>query len=589
MLVVDRSLVALSDGLESVQRRADSVALEEDPAFDEPGEDSEALVRRKAANRHGEDVVKLLEGPLHGLGNPKEDEDQCDNVEASVHAEGTEGTRALEKEGEGHGEKSGEAKASSDGETHADLTMREGEDLSGVGEGDGALTRGVEGTEQVDEEADETETKLSLVLVDESAQTSSKQSPEHLREGEEKQSAATEGVDSPEGGESEEPVDETETERTDESLEVVETGLLEDSGGVEGDDVDTAHLLGQHDGEGSEGGAANTGDGEELTDTAGVVGAADELVLNLELGADVVDVASNLDLMGTQTSERFPSLDVAALLHQPTRRLGAEVDETKERHGRDEGSTQHQTPVVDVVVDSEVDGGSEHDTKGRPHLPGHDEGTADSSRGVLGSVDRNSGSLDTHTNTHEKTASKLLLPGLAEGRTDDRPETEVGREEDDTTTTEPVVNGIREPAAEESRTDVGTSVDETDDEGVRRAIGTDAVGLGEEDVGTVGTGLIPTLDGGTNGTGRDGEEEASRHAPLVVALEVESANLLLGQSVFAVDEVSLSRVLSNKSTLLDQGEVLGELMLCAPLFDILHKTSARKTFEGVANPRSRTC
>lgn len=48
---------------------------------------------------------------------------------------------------------------------------------------------------------------------------------------------------------------------------------------------------------------------------------------------------------------------------------------------------------------------------------------------------------------------------MAEGRTDDRPDTEVSREEDDTTATEPVVDRIRQPATDKGTSDVGTSVD----------------------------------------------------------------------------------------------------------------------------------
>lgn len=105
--------------------------------------------------------------------------------------------------------------------------------------------------------------------------------------------------------------------------------------------------------------------------------------------------------------------------------------------------------------------------------PAHDEGSTNSSRGVLSSVDRDSGTLCAHTNTKENTADEKLGPSLGAGSTKDRPEAEVGSSENSsygemistmrpsskarfdnstklTTTTEVEVQRIREPAANES-------------------------------------------------------------------------------------------------------------------------------------------
>ena len=179
----------------------------------------------------------------------------------------------------------------------------------------------------------------------------------------------TYSVDGPESGEGKEPVDEAETERADQGSELGETSVDEDGGGVEGDDVDTAHLLGNHDGESSQVGTADSGDGEELSEAGDVVGLANELLLNLELSGDVVDVAGDLDGVVAENGQRLPGIGVAALLHVPTRRLGAEVDEAQKGDGRDEGSAEHQTPVdILDVVDSQVESASQEDTKGRPHF-----------------------------------------------------------------------------------------------------------------------------------------------------------------------------------------------------------------------------
>ena len=362
------------NSLEGVQGRADGVLVPEDTEKDPPLEperqDGEALVAHEAGDGDGEDPVELLEGALHGLGDPEEDHDEGDDVETGVHAEGADGLGLLEQEWEGHGEDGGPAQTGGDGEGHAGLAVGQGKDLGGVGEGDRALTGGVEGAEEEDEQAHEAGTDAAGLrgVGDERAESRGEKGPEHLREGEEQEGATTESVDGPEGREGEEPVDHAETKGTDHGDEVAHAGLGEDGGGVEGDDVDAAHLLGQHDGEGGEGGAAHTRHGEELLEALGVVGLADDLVLDLELRADVVDVARDLDLVVAELQHGVPGLRVPALLHVPTGGLGAEVDEAEKRHGGQEGSAQHIPPVVRHVEDGEVESSSQHDTEGSPHF-----------------------------------------------------------------------------------------------------------------------------------------------------------------------------------------------------------------------------
>lgn len=92
---------------------------------------------------------------------------------------------------------------------------------------------------------------------------------------------------------------------------------------------------------------------------------------------------------------------------------------------------------------------------------------------------------------------------MCESGTDGSEETEDSRDEDGATTTEEVVDWVIEPAAEEGRTNVRTGVDKTNDPRIVVSIGsTLVVGDTELDregqVGTVGTGLVPSLDGSTN-------------------------------------------------------------------------------------------
>ena len=156
-----------------------------------------------------------------------------------------------------------------------------------------------------------------------------------------------------------------------------------------GDDVDTTHLLGDHDDPGCKGCTTDAGNGEELEETDDISALGDDVRLEFEGGVDVVQVASDLDLVIAQPGQRVPRLGVAVLLDEPTGRLRAQVDQAQQWHSRDERGSKHVTPLVSHVVDGKVDDGYEEDAKRRTELPGHDEGTTDGSRRVLGGVHRN--------------------------------------------------------------------------------------------------------------------------------------------------------------------------------------------------------
>ena len=110
-------------------------------------------------------------------------------------------------------------------------------------------------------------------------------------------------------------VDEAESERGEEGLEVRKAGFLKDGGGVEGDDVDATHLLGDHDGEGGQGRATDTGNGEELGEACEVIAAADDFALNFELDVDVIHVSGCLKGVVTELKEGAEGLWVFVLLY----------------------------------------------------------------------------------------------------------------------------------------------------------------------------------------------------------------------------------------------------------------------------------
>ena len=126
--------------------------------------------------------------------------------------------------------------------------MRKGKHLGRVRVRDRPLAWRVESGEEEHKESDTAQVRLGITRNVE-AEAGGQQGPGHLGKSEEQQGAATVGVDGEDGRESEEEVDQTESPRRKQSLGNASTGLLEDSRGVEGDDVDTTHLLRQHDDE----------------------------------------------------------------------------------------------------------------------------------------------------------------------------------------------------------------------------------------------------------------------------------------------------------------------------------------------------
>jgi hypothetical protein len=129
--------------------------------------------------------------------------------------------------------------------------------------------------------------------------------------------------------------------------------IREDGGRVKCDDVDTTHLLCNHDGKGSDVGPTDSGDGEGLAEPSEVVGVSDKLVLDAQLCMDILNIPSHLDCVVAQNQHTLPGIGIS-VLHVPSRRLRAEVDQTQKGHGWYERGTKHQSPVVRCIVHCEV-------------------------------------------------------------------------------------------------------------------------------------------------------------------------------------------------------------------------------------------
>lgn len=280
--------------IEVVQRLQRRALVAHDVPLHEVRQGLGKLVAHVLARRHREDVVQLLEGALLRLGDPEEDHDQRGHVQAGVEAERAHGVEGEQQARERDGEDGGPEEAGRDGPGHADLAVGEREDLGRVGEGDGALAGGVEGREEEDEEGNQSQVGL-FALGNDEAETCGQECPCHLWEGEEEERTTAVGIDRPDSGPGEDEVDQAEAEGGEEGIQIAGASFDEDGGRVEGYNVDTAHLLRQHNGEGSQGGAADTRDCEELDEAGEVVALADDIRLLQDLGVNVVQITSGLE------------------------------------------------------------------------------------------------------------------------------------------------------------------------------------------------------------------------------------------------------------------------------------------------------
>lgn len=127
--------------------------------------------------------------------------------------------------------------------------------------------------------------------------------------------------------------------------------------------VDTAHLLGNHDSRGTVVGAPDSRDGEAVPQTLEVARTGGFLKLLLVDDIGVVVVPGGDDVVGSQAAHRSESLGNLAVLHEPTGRLGAEVDTNAENEGRDKGRTELETPRDGAsVLDNNVGAETQKDT-----------------------------------------------------------------------------------------------------------------------------------------------------------------------------------------------------------------------------------
>ena len=97
---------------------------------------------------------------LHGL-HQRGDQTQCNRGNSRIETKGTSGGKGSQQPREGQRKDSGPEQVGRDGEGHTNLSVREGEDLSGVGEWHGPFSRRVERSEQEHKEGNETNVSIA--------------------------------------------------------------------------------------------------------------------------------------------------------------------------------------------------------------------------------------------------------------------------------------------------------------------------------------------------------------------------------------------------------------------------------------------
>lgn len=136
------------------------------------------------------------------------------------------------------------------------------------------------------------------------------------------------------------------------------------------------------------------------------------------------------------------------MLHEPTRRLWAEVNTDTKDERWNEGRSKLEAPRdASGVLDNNVSAEAQEDTGDDPKLPEHDERTTNASGGHLGGVDRDSGVLCSNADTHDETCREELLPRLCESGTNWSGSKAEGSHEDLAATTKVVVEGIDDEGA----------------------------------------------------------------------------------------------------------------------------------------------
>lgn len=258
--------------------------------------------------------------------------------------------------------------------------------------------------------------------------------------------------------------------------------------------------------------------------------------------------------------------------HIPSRRFRNEEDEANDDDGGQHRRSHHKPPIetsharrVSDLIQCDIGYIAQHNAERGPHLPLHDESTADGLRCSFGAVDGHRGGFGTNPKPECETSDEHVPPGIGEGL----PETGEGREdtgdEDCAPTSEVVVERNGQPASDESTAEIGCRVDQAQEPCGARVLAIYAELRGVEQLTTVDDGLIcgscqfgrlaastrpshtHSLDSSTCGTDSNHPVHELGLGPLVRELLIPDSNLLRGHALNGLEPL---KILSEDGTVL---------------------------------------
>jgi len=141
--------------------------------------------------------------------------------------------------------------------------MRQRKDFGTVRIGHGAFTGRIESGKEEDKECNHSQVRLARFGNIE-AEPGGEQRPSHLGKCEQQKGPSAKSVDCKDGWPCEDEVDQTEPPWREKGFLLWGTGFYEDGRGIEGNDVDTAHLLRKHNSKGGQRGSADPRDCKQL-------------------------------------------------------------------------------------------------------------------------------------------------------------------------------------------------------------------------------------------------------------------------------------------------------------------------------------
>lgn len=208
----------------------------------------------------------------------------------------------------------------------------------------------------------------------------------------------------------------------------------------------------------------------------------------------------------------------------PTR---APPDKNDNGNGRGKGGSKLEAPgEFPDTVKYDIGAVPDKHAERHPHLEASDETTPDGGRSDLGREDWDGGNLDAHADAHEKTTDEETPPVLGKGLGKDGEDAEETSEEDGATAAHEIVNGIGSPGTDEAKNG-GTRVDEADEP----TVVLDTEFGRERQVGTVGTSVVPALDGRSQGAEANGKVQLPRQMPAMCLFTADVVFVVLGQLV----------------------------------------------------------